>query len=132
MSLITWTADQFGTDVGFADEEHKTLFNKLNKLHELSTGGADRPAVGAQLDDLIAYVIEHFSHEEREMEAKGYEGYETHKSEHDALVGTGADLQKKFHAGEAEVTEEFGQLIKGWLENHIPTFDRAYSSVLNS
>lgn len=132
MSLITWTADQFGTDVGFADEEHKTLFTKLNKLHELSTGGADRPAVGAQLDDLIAYVIEHFSHEEREMEAKGYEDYETHKSEHDALVGTGADLQKKFHAGEAEVTEEFGQLIKGWLENHIPTFDRAYSSVLNS
>lgn len=132
MSLITWTADQFGTNVSFADEEHKTLFSKLNKLHELSTGGADRSEVGTQLDDFIAYVVEHFSHEEREMEAKGYDGYPAHKSEHDALVGTGAELQKKFHAGDAEITEEFGQLVKGWLESHIPKYDRAYSSVLNS
>ncbi|MCU7924140.1 MAG: bacteriohemerythrin [Candidatus Thiodiazotropha sp. (ex Dulcina madagascariensis)] len=132
MSLITWTSDQFGTSVDFADEEHKTLFGKLNRLYELATDGADRSAVGTQLDDLIAYVVEHFAHEEREMQAKGFAGYASHKSEHDALVGTGADLQKKFHAGDAEVTEEFGQLVKAWLENHIPTFDMAYSSALNS
>ncbi|MCU7904846.1 MAG: bacteriohemerythrin [Candidatus Thiodiazotropha sp. (ex Epidulcina cf. delphinae)] len=131
MSLITWTAEQFGTDVDFADEEHKTLFGKLNKLHELATDGADRSATGAQLDDLIAYVVEHFTHEESEMQSKGFDGYASHKSEHDALVGTGAELQKKFHAGEAEVTEEFGQLVKTWLENHIPKFDMAYSGALN-
>lgn len=132
MSLITWTADQFGTSVSFADDEHKTLFSKLNKLHELSTNGAERSAIGTQLDDFIAYVVEHFSHEEKEMQAKGYDAYPKHKSEHDALVGTGAELQKSFHAGEADITEEFGQMIKSWLESHIPTFDRAYASVLNS
>lgn len=132
MSLITWTAEQFGTDVSFADEEHKTLFSKLNKLHELTAGGANRTATGTQLDDFIAYVVEHFSHEEREMEAKNFNGYANHKSEHDALIKTGADLQKKFHAGEVDITEEFGQLIKSWLEDHIPKYDRAYSSALNS
>ena len=30
MALITWTASQFGTNVGFADEEHQILFGKLN------------------------------------------------------------------------------------------------------
>ena len=33
MALITWTASQFGTNVGFADEEHQILFGKLNKIN---------------------------------------------------------------------------------------------------
>ncbi|WP_341328476.1 bacteriohemerythrin [Methylotuvimicrobium sp. KM2] len=131
MALITWTADQFGTNVGFADDEHKVLFDKLNKLYDLATGGAERSAIGAQLDDLIAYVVGHFAHEEKEMEAAGFVGLAAHKAEHEALVGTCADLQKKFHAGEADVTDEVGQMVKSWLESHIPTFDRGYAAVLS-
>lgn len=130
MALITWTASQYGTNVAFADDEHQTLFGKLNKLYDLATGGAERSAVGAQLDDLIAYVGEHFAHEEREMKTKSFSGFEKHKAEHDALVGICAGLQTKFHAGEADVTEEVGQMVKGWLDNHIPNFDMAYSEAL--
>jgi hemerythrin len=130
MALITWTPEQFGTNVGFADEEHQTLFGKLNKLYDLATGGAERSAIGAQLDDLIAYVVGHFEHEEREMAAAGFGGLASHKAEHEALVATCADLQKKFHAGEADVTDAVGQMVKGWLEKHIPTYDKAYSVVL--
>ena len=132
MALITWTASQFGTNVGFADDEHKILFDKLNKLYDLATGGADRSAIGNQLDDLIAYVVGHFAHEEKEMQAKGFNGYERHKDEHEKLVGICADLQTKFHAGQADVTEEVGQMVKGWLDHHIPTFDKAYAVALNS
>ena len=116
MALITWTSAQFGTNVGFADEEHKILFDKLNKLYDLATSGAARTAIGAQLDDLIAYVVDHFAH----------------KEEHVALVGICSDLQKKFHAGEAEIDDSVGQLVKGWLESHIPNFDMAYADALNS
>ncbi len=130
MALISWTAEQYGTNVGFADDEHKILFDKLNKLYDLATEGAERSAIGAQLDDLIAYVVEHFAHEEREMEAAGFAGLAAHRAEHEALVGTCADLQKKFHAGQAEVTEEVGQMVKSWLDNHIPNVDRGYSATL--
>lgn len=130
MALITWTAEQYGTNVGFADQEHQTLFGLLNKLYDDATGGAARATIGASLDALIAYVVDHFAHEEKEMVAKGFGGYERHKAEHDALVGICADLQKKFHAGEADVTDEVGQMVKGWLDSHIPTFDKAYSSAL--
>jgi hemerythrin len=132
MALITWTASQYGTNVGFADEEHKILFDKLNNLYDLATSGAERTAIGAQLDDLIAYVVGHFAHEEKEMIAKSYGGFDRHKAEHEALIVICADLQKKFHAGEAEVTEDVGQLVKGWLDNHIPNFDMAYADALNS
>ena len=132
MALITWTASQYGTNVGFADEEHQILFGKLNKLYDLATGGADRSAIGAQLDDLIAYVVGHFAHEEKEMQATNYAGLAVHKAEHEKLIGVCGGLQTKFHAGEAEVTEEVGQMVKGWLDNHIPNFDKAYSEALNS
>ena len=132
MALITWTASQFGTNVGFADDEHKILFDKLNKLYDLATGGAERSAIGAQLDDLIAYVVGHFAHEEKEMQAKKYDGYARHKEEHEKLIGVCADLQTKFNAGSADVTEEVGQMVKGWLDQHIPTFDMAYADALNS
>jgi len=132
MALITWTAAQYGTDVAFADDEHKILFGKLNKLYDLAISGAARSAIGSQLDDLIAYVVGHFAHEEKEMLAKNYAGYDRHKAEHVALIGICGDLQTKFHAGQAEVTEDVGQLVKGWLDNHIPTFDKAYAEALNS
>jgi hemerythrin len=131
MALITWTEEQFGTKVGFADDEHKIIFDKLNKLYDLATGGAERSAIGDALDDLIGIVVSHFQHEEREMQAKGFSGLDAHKAEHDALVGTCAGLQTKFHAGEADVTEEVGQMVKGWLDNHIPIFDFAYADALN-
>ncbi len=130
MALITWTAEQYGTNVGFADEEHQKLFGLLNTLYDQATSGADRSDVGASLDALIAYVVDHFAHEEEAMQAKGFAGYEAHKAEHDALVATCADLQTKFHAGQAEVTDEVGQMVKGWLDNHIPTFDMAYGPTL--
>jgi len=49
-----------------------------------------------------------------------------------ALVGICSDLQKKFHAGDAEIDDRVGQLVKGWLENHIPNFDMAYADALKS
>lgn len=130
MALITWTAEQYGTNVAFADEEHQVLFDLLNKLYDDATGGADRSTIGASLDALIAYVVDHFAHEEKEMDAAGYDGFAAHKAEHDALVATCADLQKKFHAGEADVTDEVGQMVKGWLDNHIPKYDMPYAPAI--
>ncbi|MDQ7091843.1 MAG: bacteriohemerythrin [Methylococcales bacterium] len=132
MALITWNVEQHGTNVNFADDEHKILFDKLNKLYDLAIGGSARGEIGAQLDDLIAYVVDHFAHEEKEMEAKGYGALAAHKAQHDALVGICADLQEKFHAGEADVTEEAGQMVKSWLDSHIPAFDMPYADALNS
>ncbi len=132
MALITWNAADYGTNVTFADNEHKILFDKLNKLYDLATGGAERGIIGAQLDDLISYVVEHFAHEEQEMAAKNYAGLVVHKGEHDKLIAVCADLQTKFHNSEVEVTEAAGQMVKGWLDYHIPTFDTAYADALNS
>lgn len=131
MSLITWTKEQFGTNVTMHDEEHKTIFSMLNALHD-SAAGADRKAVGAKLDELIAFVADHFGSEERNMLKVNYPDYQRHKQEHDNLVLTCLDLQKQFHAGKAEITSETTGFVKDWLVNHIPNIDRRYGPTLNS
>lgn len=130
MALITWTAAQYGTTVPTCDDQHQTLFGMLNALHE-TAGTGDRAAIGKQLDGLIDYVVMHFQTEERLMTEKGYANLAAHKAEHDKLIATCADLQKKFHAGEAEVTQDTTRFVKSWLDTHIPENDKAYGPCLN-
>lgn len=130
MSLMTWTKEQFATNVTQHDGEHQTIFAMVNQLHEYA-GGTDRGAIGKQLDALIAYVAQHFGAEEANMIKCNYPDYKQHKQEHDKLVQTCLDLQAKFHAGKAEITLDTTMFVRDWLVNHIPNIDRRYGPALN-
>ena len=131
MSLMTWTQEQFGTSVSMHDQEHQKIFSLLNTLHD-SVPTSDRNAIGTNLDSLISYVAEHFGSEEQNMAKSEYDAMTAHKEEHDQLVQTCLDLQKKFKAGEAEITTQTTTFLKDWLIKHIPTVDRAYGPTMNS
>jgi hemerythrin len=94
-------------------------------------GSGDRTAIGAELDALIACVAQHFAAEEANFAKYGYPALAGHKAEHDKLVATALDLQKKFHAGEAEVTGDTAAFLVGWLTDHIPNIDKLYGPFLN-
>lgn len=130
MSLIIWTKEQFATNVGAHDAEHQQIFKEVNELGD-AVGSGDRGAVGAALDRLIGTVAAHFAAEEANFSKYGYPAADSHKVEHDKLVATALDLQKKFHAGEAEVTGETAAFVVDWLTNHIPNIDKAYGPFLN-
>ena len=131
MSLMTWTKDQFATNVGAHDSEHQEIFRLVNALGD-AVGSGDRAQVGKQLDALIACVADHFAAEEANFAKYDYPALAAHKAEHDKLVATCLDLQKKFHAGEAEVTGETAGFVVGWLTNHIPNNDKLYGPFLNA
>lgn len=131
MALINWTKEQFGTNVSAHDAEHQEIFRLLNALGD-AVGGGDRGAVGKQLDALIDTVAKHFAAEEANFNTYGYPAAAGHKAEHDKLVATCLDLQKKFHAGEAEITGETASFVVGWLTNHIPNVDKLYGPFLNA
>lgn len=131
MALLTWTKEQFGTNINTADYQHQEIFSMVNQLVDRVTSG-NRQAVGKQLDALINYVAMHFKTEEDLMQAHGYPDYAAHKAKHDELVATCVDLQKKFHASQAEVTGDTAVFVKDWLYNHIPNVDKHYGPFLNS
>jgi hemerythrin len=132
MSLMTWTVEQHGTNVDFADNEHKNVFENLNILYDLKIEGAGRPEITEQTDIVLSIVAAHFAHEEQEMQAKNFVGYERHKAEHDDLITTCIAMETKIKAGELELTERLCQLIKRWFDSHIPEYDRAYAHSLNN
>ncbi len=131
MSFMIWTEEGYGTTVAACDAQHQELFNRVNALNTAVSDGG-RPEIGNRLDRLIEYVVEHFTDEERLMEEKGYEDLPSHRKVHAELVDTCTDLQKKFHANEAEVDSSVMNFIKDWLDNHIPIVDRQYGPVLSS
>lgn len=131
MSLIHWTPEEFGTSVSQHDEEHKHLFGLLNRLH-VSVCAGERGSIGKALDGLIAFVAEHFSAEEENMRKVGYPALEQHRHEHDKLVKTCLDLQQKFRAGQADITEETTAFLRDWLKQHIPQVDRQYGPALSA
>lgn len=100
MSLMTWTVEQHGTNVGFADDEYKNVFENLNILYDLRMGGAGRPEITEQTDIVLNIVAAHFAHEEQEMQAKNFVGYERHKAEHDDLINTCIAMETKIKAGD--------------------------------
>ena len=130
MALMNWTEENYGTGIGFADDQHKVIFSCLNDVHEVA-GADDKAAIGANMDALIKSVVEHFSAEDDVMKAKGFEGYAAHKEIHDELIGICADLKTSFDAGDAEIDQSFTRLVKAWLNNHIPNVDRLYTSALS-
>jgi hemerythrin len=131
MTLMKWTQEDYGTTVELFDEQHQELFNRVNALNT-AVSGSERSEIGNRLDSLIEYVVKHFQDEELQMEEKGYADLASHKEVHADLVNTCADLQKKFHANEAEVGTDTMKFIKDWLDNHIPVIDRKYGPVLGS
>jgi hemerythrin len=131
MSFMVWTEEGYGTTVAACDAQHQELFNRVNALNTAVSDGG-RPEIGNRLDSLIEYVVEHFTDEERLMKENGYEDLANHQKVHADLVNTCADLQKKFHANEAEIDSSVMKFIKDWLDNHIPVVDRQYGPALNS
>lgn len=131
MSLMTWTKEQFATNVTAHDDEHKDIFRLVNTLGD-AVGSGDRAAVGKQLDALIACVAEHFAAEEANFAKYDYPATAAHKAEHDKLVAACLDLQQKFHAGQAEITGDTAAFVVGWLTSHIPNVDKLYGPFLNA
>jgi hemerythrin len=93
MALLTWTAEQFATNVTAADDEHKVIFDLANALNDAVSGG-NRADVGARLDALIGYVAAHFKTEEDLFDKHGYPDAVAHKAKHAELVNTCLDVQR--------------------------------------
>lgn len=131
MSLMKWTAEDYGTNVDICDTQHQELFSRVNALND-AVGNGDRDKIGDCLDYLIDYVVEHFQTEERLMEQRGYSGLDQHRKEHANLISTCTDLQGKFHSNEADIEEGTMSFIKNWLDHHIPQIDKSYGPALSN
>lgn len=112
------------------DEQHKALFVWINSLNEAIERGEGAEAVGEIIWNLITYVTEHFSAEERLMLSCNYPGLEEHRAEHDRFVLRLQEIQVQFIDGH-EMSKNILNFLVEWLVTHIKGTDQGYSRFIH-
>lgn len=127
---LEWDSS-FATGIRSIDEQHRKLFDMVNDLHDAMQQKRSKEAIGQILSRLIEYTGSHFAHEEDAFRKTSYPEESAHKQEHSKLVEQVLDLQGKFNAGEAVLTQSVIEFLQGWLINHIKGTDKRYAPHLS-
>ena len=128
VKIMEWSEKANGTGCLFADNEHQTIFDLVNK-----TGGAVEAGNQAKaadlLEDTIDYTIQHFSSEERMMERKGYDAQKlkNHKASHAKFIGSLRELQ----AAKKDISLDDLKGAAAWFIAHIDNEDKDYEGAIN-
>lgn len=107
------------------DGQHQELFKRIDALLDAMVAG-DRAEIGRLFEFLGAYVVEHFSAEERLMTECAFPGFAVHKAAHDRFVRDYQALRQLFdqHGATAAVTIKTKTWLVDWLRAHIASTDQ--------
>jgi hemerythrin len=112
--VIEWR-DGFKINIPEVDREHRHLFTLVRALNVDS--------VDQTVEELLEYVVTHFSNEQALMEKSGYPAFEQHLKLHEEF---GAQVAEFLGSGdpwsEARV-QELRRFLNKWLIGHIMTHD---------
>ncbi|MCD6282245.1 hemerythrin family protein [bacterium] len=121
---IKWSED-LSVGVELIDEQHKEMFNRINRLLRAigEIGGAEQ--VVATADFLQEYVVKHFAAEEEQMVLHGYPGLASHKEHHEYFRGQVEDLRQRLaeHGPDEKLLIEAQELLVNYLRDHILQVD---------
>jgi hemerythrin len=122
---MPWT-QSLSVGVPMIDEQHKTLFEKVDKLFEAGKNHQAKEYVGELLSFLEDYTKKHFSDEEKYMVSIKYPGYNEQKAAHTEFIRQLAKLRGDYAAsgGNLLVILNANQLMLQWLTQHISNMDR--------
>lgn len=114
------------------DDQHKELFNRLNKLLEAMKEGKGKNEVIRTLDFLEEYVIKHFNDEEEIQKKNNYPKFNIQHKQHEEFKNELKELRKIFEntgVSSLFVINTQQKMIK-WCKNHIMNSDRELGEYL--
>jgi len=129
-ALFRWN-DTFSVGIQEIDDQHKTLFDLINRLFQAALERKDHAVSLEILDALIDYTKIHFALEERLLESAEYPDLPQHQLEHRKFEQELSAMAQKFLAEEKTITFELINFLKHWLKEHIMETDMAYASQLS-
>jgi hemerythrin len=129
MMELTWS-DEYSVGVEEIDDQHKMLFELLNRLVQAAVKREDQQLTVEVLATLVDYTKTHFGLEERLLEASGYPGLPGHREDHLSFIDKVNSIAQKFHVENRSVSLELINFLKHWLQNHIRQSDMEYAAHL--
>lgn len=112
--VIEWRQG-FKVNIEQVDAEHQHLFALVKALNLES--------VEQTVEELLDYVVVHFSNEQALMEKSGYPAFEQHLKLHEEFAGHVADFLGNGDAWSDERVQELRRFLNKWLVGHIMTHD---------
>ncbi len=133
MHIIKWSSD-FALGIDEIDEQHKALVGMINALDASTHEQYSPENMRRLLDDLNAYVKDHFGFEERLMAGGGCSPdlVTRHCGEHAYFRSVLRDLTADFDNGRTSITVTLIEYLVHWLLHHIVVVDRAMAHQLNA
>ncbi|MBE7380465.1 MAG: hemerythrin family protein [Leptolyngbya sp. SIO1E4] len=119
MTIAHWQEDYLTGDTRI-DQEHQTLFDMVNALHDAIQASAEPAQLQAMISTMASHTVEHFQHEEALMRAHHYLGYGRHKQVHDRLLAKVTRLLEQFdQQDDVVLTDNLTEFLTEWLAHHI-------------
>lgn len=112
--VIEWRKG-FKVNIDQVDEEHQHLFFLVKALN---LGSVEKT-----VEELLDYVVVHFSNEQALMEKSGYPAFEQHLKLHEDFASHVADFLGNGEAWTEERIQELRRFLNKWLVGHIMTHD---------
>lgn len=129
MKDLIWD-NTLSVDVKEIDEDHRKLVELFNILSHAVTEGSASNYIDAVLEELIAFTVWHFRHEERLMLKYGYDDIADHKTEHQQLIESAKILQQQCLQQAKPLAVEGIEFLEKWLTGHILGADMQLGSYL--
>ena len=126
--LIDWS-DKYSLGIPRIDEQHRFFFEAVHRLHKECLANAGEDIVLETLVYLENYVRGHFQTEEAFMQEHEYPRIEEHRKQHVEFLERYLELIEEFkESGPSQhLAERTGEVVQGWLVDHIAKADRAYA-----
>ena len=122
MSLINWK-DEFSVGVAAVDLEHRELIELINSLDADMLEHATQKTVVESLGEIYARISAHFALEEKIMREADYDGYATHKEDHESLLDELLDIIDSVDDSGRYDRAALSRSLDSWFSDHFQTHD---------
>lgn len=125
--------DNLSVGVALIDEQHKGLFDQVERLLAACRQGKGGEAAAEVIRFLGDYVVSHFQAEERLMAGHGYPELAGHRALHQQFVTAFGELKAGFEARGAgvDLVVLTNRIVVEWLNEHIRQVDKKLGAFLS-
>lgn len=127
--LIKWE-DFFSVNSDILDEQHKQLFELVNKLYDAINNKKDHLILSQIVNALFDYSKYHLETEEAMMEKAFFPELSTHKKYHKFFITQVELFKVKITEGKEEISFTILEFAADWLRTHVLGEDRKFAKYL--
>ncbi|MBF0227186.1 MAG: hemerythrin family protein [Desulfobacterales bacterium] len=123
---LKWTKE-LSVNNNDIDDQHKNLFNIINKLIRIRQSGSDREHILEILKELVDYSYKHFKTEDIYMMDNDFPLFLSHSQEHQKYMVKIGEFISSFEEEKTNLSTDILLFLREWWINHISETDMKYT-----